>query len=185
MKPLLSASIKRESGVTMVETAMLLPWMFVIILGIIQLTLYLYTRNVVDYAAFMAARSAVVWENSTLEAFHYGFNESQSVAIATARKIIFESLPWEHKRIALSGSSAKRSYDDLDSNAGAVLMPKNKSEGGVRKIELVYCMPIIFNIEKYFMVERSFGRCLNTRGADGKTYRGLEIKSKVELLENP
>jgi hypothetical protein len=176
---------ERESGVTMVETAMLLPWMFVIILGIIQLTLYLYTRNVVDYAAFMAARSAVVWGNSTLETFHYGFgNESQSVAIATARKIIFESLPWEHKRIDLSGSNAKRSYYDLDSNAGAVQL-KNKSEGGVRKIELVYCMPIIFNIEKYFMEERTFGRCLNTRGADGKTYRGLEIKSKVELLENP
>ena len=170
----------------MVETAMILPWLFLIIFGITELTLYLYARNVVHYAAFMAARSFMVHGHKNLGAIDYPYNKEKEIIKATAEKIIFESLPWEHKRIQSKDpkNPVDRYYTDQDGEFGAVRV-KASSANGMAEMQVIYCLPVLFSLEKYFIPEDLVSVCSNITASDGvKQYNGIPIIHKVELLEN-
>lgn len=187
-------SIKRESGQTMLETAMLLPWLFLIIFGIIEFTLYLYTRNVVNYAAYMAARSAVAYGERKLESIEYpvtgGGNETSSeqrIVEAMAEKIIFESLPWERRRIRqLEDPTAddyyrKRVYYDQRGNTGGVRIEEINVTDKKASVKLLYCMPVHFKLHKYFLPDFLGQPCTKFSAANKKTVSGIPIMEKVTL----
>lgn len=190
MKKLFASLAKRESGVTMVETAMLLPWLFIFLFGITELTLYLYSSNVVHYAAFMAARSYVVHGDKTVSDIKYPYGsasfKSKTVSEATAEKIIFESLPWEHKRINSPNDSSLigRSYFDAPDDIGAVKLTMESIDGKAQA-KLIYCLPIHFNLYKFFIPSNYTGPCSNVTSSDRSgIYTGIPITHKVEVLKN-
>ena len=59
----------RESGQAAVESALVMPMMVFIVLGIIQLTMIQHARIMTEYAAFNAARAGIVW-NGNNERMH-------------------------------------------------------------------------------------------------------------------
>jgi hypothetical protein len=190
MKKLFANPGKREHGVSTVELSMLLPILFVIILGVTELSLYLFTSNVVHYAAFMAARSYIVNKDKSLEDIGYpnggGAWKSHRLYEAAAKRIIFESLPWEHRRIISheTDNPIKRSYNDPTGESGAVRV-NMKSEDGIATAEILYCMPVGFGLHEYFIPETYTGPCSNVTGPSGSgTYTGIPIRHKVELQEN-
>ncbi len=52
---------KKESGMAMIEFAIVFPLLFFLFLTIIQITMLYIAKQMVNYAAFYAARSATVW----------------------------------------------------------------------------------------------------------------------------
>jgi hypothetical protein len=59
----------RESGQAAVESALVMPLMVFLCLGVIQLTMIEHARIMTDYAAFNAARAGIVW-NGNNERMH-------------------------------------------------------------------------------------------------------------------
>ena len=59
----------RESGQAAVESALVMPLMVFLCLGIIQLTMIEHARIMTDYAAYNAARAGIVW-NGNNERMH-------------------------------------------------------------------------------------------------------------------
>src|SRR6478609_3734281 len=59
----------RESGQAAVESALVMPLMVFLCLGLIQLTMIEHARIMTDYAAFNAARAGIVW-NGNNERMH-------------------------------------------------------------------------------------------------------------------
>jgi Flp pilus assembly pilin Flp len=55
------ALVKDESGQAMVESALVIPLMTFLILGIIQLVMIQHAKIMTEYAAFNAARAGIVW----------------------------------------------------------------------------------------------------------------------------
>ena len=60
---------RRESGQAAVETAIVMPVMLFVILGILQLTMIQHARIMTEYAAYNAARTGIVW-NGNNERMH-------------------------------------------------------------------------------------------------------------------
>ncbi len=58
---------KREAGQALVETAIIYPLIVFMILGVIQLTILHQTRLMMEYAAFNAARTGVVWNGNKVK----------------------------------------------------------------------------------------------------------------------
>jgi hypothetical protein len=54
----------RERGQAAVETAIVLPLMIFIVLGILQLSMMQHARIMTEYAAFNAARAGIVWNGN-------------------------------------------------------------------------------------------------------------------------
>jgi len=169
---------------------MILPWLFIIILGISEITFYLLSRNVVHYAAFMAARSALVNQEKTLSEINFPFGDdsfkSKKIAEATAEKIIFESLPWENKRIKVQNSEnpLSRSYFDNTDENGAVRLKLATNDGKI-EAEVLYCFPIHFNLQTLFLSAKYKTFCSSVTSSDGtSTYSGIPIIEKVALQKN-
>src|SRR6478672_10248576 len=55
---------RADSGQAAVETALILPLMVFLVLGIIQLTSLQHAKLMTEYAAFQAARAGIVWNGS-------------------------------------------------------------------------------------------------------------------------
>jgi len=55
------AVVQGESGQAMVESALVIPLMTFLILGIIQLVMIQHAKIMTEYAAFNAARAGIVW----------------------------------------------------------------------------------------------------------------------------
>src|SRR5690349_23912663 len=99
-----SRLIKNQSGVTALETALLMPFIFIFLLYAIQIGFILLSHQITQYAAFMSARSYLVYGEKNLGEINYKYtsnqlgsgsgtglytNDNQSIAEATAEKIIF------------------------------------------------------------------------------------------------
>jgi hypothetical protein len=167
---------RQQCGATALETAVLMPLIILFLLYAMQIGFVLLSHQVTQYAAYMAARSYLVYGEKTLNQIHYPYtaeklgvgnsgglftNGNQTTAEAAAEKIIFESLPWEHERIDVADEHdwyMKRLYkdgiDDSGSvNNGAVRVefttdPAVHSYGGVK---VTYCMPVLFpGLEPFF-----------------------------------
>jgi hypothetical protein len=54
---------RNARGQSLVETVIIIPLVLLVVLGILQLILILEAYQIIDYASFMAARSAVVFTN--------------------------------------------------------------------------------------------------------------------------
>ena len=61
MKTYLVRRARQEEGQAMVESAVVIPLMVFLILGIIQLVMMQHAKIMTEYAAFNAARAGVVW----------------------------------------------------------------------------------------------------------------------------
>src|SRR5688500_4861563 len=59
----------RQSGQAAVESALVLPLMVFMVLGILQLTLIQQAKLMTEYAAYQAARAGSVW-NGSAERMH-------------------------------------------------------------------------------------------------------------------
>lgn len=62
-------SSSRESGQAAVESAIVMPMMVFIVLGVLQLTMIQHARIMTEYAAYNAARAGIVW-NGNNERMH-------------------------------------------------------------------------------------------------------------------
>lgn len=57
----LRCHVEREQGQVLVETAIVLPLMIFAVLGVVQITMMQQARLMLEYAAFKAARTGIVW----------------------------------------------------------------------------------------------------------------------------
>jgi hypothetical protein len=64
MKVESSPHSSRESGQAAVESAIVMPLMVMVVLGILQLTMIQHARIMTEYAAYNAARAGVVWNGN-------------------------------------------------------------------------------------------------------------------------
>ncbi len=61
LRALCRRSLREESGQAVVESAIVIPLMTFLILGVIQLAMMQHARIMTEYAAFNAARAGIVW----------------------------------------------------------------------------------------------------------------------------
>lgn len=80
MKKLITPLRKNETGAAIAETAITIPTFLIVILGIIQLTLVINAKLLVNYAAYCAARAGIV---------HNGDPNKMSQAAAAALTPLF------------------------------------------------------------------------------------------------
>lgn len=99
---------ERESGQAAVESALVLPVLILLSLGILQLAMLQQARLMTDYAAFQAARAGIVWNGSsermtdaafvsllpTLGATNTLANLAKTYARAKFTDLAFQKLPW-------------------------------------------------------------------------------------------
>jgi hypothetical protein len=135
----------------------------------------------------MAARSYLTWQNSKLSRINYPYNSDWTIPEATARRIIFESLPWEYKRIEKVSSTQggiKRSYYDSTGRSRSVRLDISVSSGEI-KAKLTYCMPVLFGLTRLFGDSSWESVCGRVSGPAGtRTYSGIPVEEEVTLLDN-
>lgn len=205
----------RSKGVTATETALMIPVVFLFLIYAVQLGLYLVSHQVVQYAAYMAARSYLVYGRKTLGDIRYPYtasavggmssgglktNDRQSVAEATAEKIIFESLPWEHARIDVVNKNdwyMQRVYiDGVDegrsaSQNGAVRVDFNTNPAifNLPGVKVTYCMPALFpfpTFEGFFSKWGDDNPCTDMRPFKGfKTKVAIPVRYSYYLGREP
>ena len=130
----LAARCASARGVGSLETALLMPFIVLFLLFTLQIAFYLLSAQATQYASYMAARSYMVYGDSSLADIQYqntstamGFgnagglltDDSQTIVETVAERIVFESLPWERHRIIVVSDDewyTKRVY--LDGNDG-------------------------------------------------------------------
>lgn len=182
-------TIRGSSGVSSLETALLLPFMVLFILYAMQIAFVFVSHQIAQYAAFMAARSYQVYGAKTLDAIQYRYTASrlgvgnagglmtdgtQTIAEAAAEKIIFESLPWEHERITVVNDEdwyMERVYEDgpdenTSVNGGGVRVDfvTDPVTGKLPGVKLTYCMPVLFpGLTQFFNGWESPNPCANLR----------------------
>lgn len=98
----------RESGQAAVESALVMPIMVLLALGILQLTMLQQARLMTDYAAYQAVRSGIVWNGNsermhdaallsllpTMGATNNVTNLAKTYARAQLTDLAFQALPW-------------------------------------------------------------------------------------------
>lgn len=197
-------SLTRSRGVATLELSLLVPILFVFCLGLVQLIIYLQSSTVTQYAGFVAARSFQVYGDATLKDIHYRrtralpyTNPDQTIAEAAAEKVIFESLLWEQRRIAVDGDrhSLDRYYEDGNhalyrgvknfSNPGTVHVDFKACDKGSgcpngSGVEVYYCLPIVFpGVNKLFESSKKKWPC--TGSSLGREYKGIAISAFTPL----
>ena len=186
-----------QQGVTSLEVALLLPFIFILLLFCFQVAFILVGYNITQYAAFMAARSHMVYGQARLGEITYPYTASslgvgsngglltdsqQSIAEAVAEKIIFETLPWEHHRITVANEAdwyMERLYSDgIDEgttvNRGSVRIEFGTHPylpSGFPGVRVTYCMPSLFPaIDKFVTAlgpENELKSCRVSRSESG------------------
>lgn len=197
---------KKDAGQGTTELALLLPILFGLFLGAVQLIIFLQSLTMTQYASFMAARSFQVYGDRTLDSIGYQkissppyTNEGQSIVEATAEAILFESLMWEQKRVKIldPANYLHRVYQDannttygsnqMETSTGAVHVNflcsgENCEEGS--GVDVTYCMPIVFpGIAFFFEAAKKDYPCKITQ--DGQTYSGVMVSHRTQFGREP
>ncbi|MBW2736085.1 MAG: pilus assembly protein [Deltaproteobacteria bacterium] len=102
-----------ESGQAVVESAIVIPLMTFVILGILQLVMVQHARIMTEYAAFNSARAGIVWnadkrvmENAAIIALlptHDGLAEAGMSPMATLQRIMQKALLYQINRNLAQG----------------------------------------------------------------------------------
>ncbi|MCI5073190.1 pilus assembly protein [bacterium] len=199
---------KANKGASVVEFALLMPIIFLLFLAFTEVIIFFQSASVTELAAFSAARSFQVYGDRDLASINYRHGQSapythnqQSIAEASAEKIIFESLMWEHAKIKLDAPellSNQRSYYDGDhvQYDGSSLSNTDGSVGinfiGCRGqdcaqgtgVKVYYCLPIIFpGAEILFSGALKKYPCKGQ--GMGRTYQGIAIQRQAYLGREP
>jgi hypothetical protein len=193
-----NGKIKKEGGSGSVEFAFLFPILTVLLLGIVQLMIFIQSAIATQYAAYLAARAYQVYGTRKLEEIKYKHVESepytnpgQSIAEAAAEKVLFESLRWEQRKIKVIGDNKNldRVYKDGNdlSQSG---ISENSTEGSVRLsamgdgVRVTYCVPIFApGLSKLFALAVKNYPCKNTRGGFGNV--GLMVTREARFGREP
>ncbi len=203
----LQRNSKTVSGQGTTELALLLPILFLMFFGAVQVIIFLQSSTMTQYASFVAARSFQVYGDRNLKSIHYPkvssppyTNEGQTIAEASAEAVIFESLMWEHRRIKVLNNAnyLERVYED-GNNISYNSKPSEQSSGVVHVnflcgssngcdmgsgVEVQYCMPIVFpGVDYLFEAIKSKSPCTVTQ--NGRTYSGVAISQKTEFGREP
>lgn len=189
------------------EFALLLPVLFTMFVGSIQILVYIQSSVATQYAAFISARSFQVHGDRTLGDIGYRkvasspkTNNQQTIAEAAAEMVIFESLMWEQSRIDVRSSVDRldRVYEDgndmvysgfqSQSSGGAVKVSlhcsnQNGCENG-QGVTVSYCAPIVFPGARllYAQAKREYP-CTVSRA--GRSYDGLMMSKTILMGREP
>lgn len=198
---------KIVSGQGTTELALLLPILFTLFFGAVQIIIWLQSSTMTQYGSFMAARAFQVYGDRTLKSIGYRkvdampyTNENQTIAEAAAESVMFESLMWEHKRIKVLDkvNYVNRVYEDgnnttsngsfAQTSTGVVQVNfKCPGAGGCNTgegVELQYCMPILFPGADYlFEMVKKDNPCKVTQ--NGRTYTGVAITHETDFGREP
>ncbi len=188
------------------ELALLLPVLFLMFFGAVQVIIYLQSSTATQYASFVAARAFQVYGDRDLKSIGYAkiasnpyTNEDQTIAEASAESILFESLLWEQQRIKVLDASNffNRVYEDGNNvsyggyateNASGVVQvnfqcPSSGCDTGTG-VEVSYCMPIVFpGVDYLFEAAQQESPCKVTQS--GRTFSGVMVTEKTEFGREP
>ena len=96
---------RKNIGQGTTELALLLPILFLMFFGFVQVVIFLQSSTMTQYASFIAARSFQVYGDRNLKSINYYkvtsppyTNEGQAIAEAAAESVMFESLMWEQRQ---------------------------------------------------------------------------------------
>ncbi|MCB0271833.1 MAG: pilus assembly protein [Bdellovibrionales bacterium] len=195
------------SGQSTLELALLLPVLFVLFFGSIQILIYIQSSTALQYAAFVSARSFQVYGDRKLGEIGYRktsnhpkTNPEQTIAEASAEMVIFESLMWEQTRIERRSALDifDRVYEDgndltynassSENSGGAVRVNLHCSDpGGCENgsgVTVTYCAPFVFpGTEILFSLKQKEAPCRVERF--GKSYQALGLSKTVLLGREP
>ncbi|MCC7460315.1 MAG: pilus assembly protein [Proteobacteria bacterium] len=199
--------VKKNSGQGTTELALLLPILFLMFFGAVQIIIFLQSSTMTQYASFVSARAFQVYGDRNLNSINYPkvaslphTNEGQTIAEAAAEAVIFESLMWEHRRVKVldQANYLRRVYEDgnntmhnggfSQSSTGVVqvnfLCGSSQGCDLGTGVEVQYCMPIVFpGIDNFFSAVKGESPCTVTQ--NGRTYSGVAITSKTQFGREP
>lgn len=198
---------RKNIGQGTTELALLLPILFLMFFGFVQVVIFLQSSTMTQYASFVAARSFQVYGDRNIKSINYYkitsppyTNEGQAIAEAAAEAVMFESLMWEQRRVKVlsDGNYLLRVYQDGNNtsyngafsqqSSGAVQVnflcgSSNGCDSGTG-VEVQYCMPIAFpGIDKFFEAIKGESPCTITQG--NRTYSGIAISQKTQFGREP
>jgi len=197
---------KKNSGQGTTELALLLPILFLMFFGAVQIIIFLQSSTMTQYASFVSARAFQVYGDRNLNSINYYkvasppyTNPGQSIAEAAAEAVLFESLMWEQRRVKVLNNANYliRVYEDgnntgygdgfSEQSTGVVhvnfLCGSNSCDSG-SGVEVRYCMPIAFpGIDNFFEAVKGESPCTVTQG--GRTYSGIAISQRTEFGREP
>ncbi|HLG18207.1 MAG TPA: TadE family protein [Bdellovibrionota bacterium] len=195
---------RAQSGAATLEVGMLVPILFLLFLGLVQIVIYLQSKTATQYAAFTAARAYQVYGDRTLKSVDYPHvreapytNDGQTIAEAAAEKVIFESLMWEHQNIDVAAGSKKGGEPSLDRyyRDGNDLLKDGVSTVGSEGIvrvnlrtglgaQVLYCLPIVFpGTEIFAGLAKKKYPCTVSRF--GRHYSGIAIEEEALFGREP
>jgi Flp pilus assembly protein TadG len=89
--------LKKNSGQGTTELALLLPVLFLMFFGAVQIIIFLQSSTMTQYASFVSARAFQVYGDRNLKSINYYkvaslpyTNDGQTIAEAAAESVIFE-----------------------------------------------------------------------------------------------
>jgi hypothetical protein len=198
---------KKSTGQGTTELALLLPVLFLLFFGAVQVIIFLQSSTMVQYGSFVAARAFQVYGDRNLKSIGYTklssypyTNENQTIAEAAAESVIFESLMWEQRRVKVLDrmNYLNRVYEDgnndihggsfSESSTGVVqanlLCGSSSGCDSGTGVEIQYCMPIVFpGVSSFFEAVRGEDPCKVTQ--NGRTYSGIAISQTTEFGREP
>jgi hypothetical protein len=199
--------LKKNSGQGTTELALLLPVLFLMFFGAVQIIIFLQSSTMTQYASFVSARAFQVYGDRNLKSINYYkvaslpyTNDGQTIAEAAAESVIFESLMWEQRRVKVldqvnylnrvyeDGNNTTHSGGFSQSSTGVVqvnfLCPSASGCDQGSGVEVQYCMPIVFPGADYlFEAVKKDNPCMVTQ--NGRTYSGVAISSKTSFGREP
>ena len=199
---------KANKGASVVEFALLMPIIFLLFLAFTEVIIFFQSASVTELAAFSAARSFQVYGDRDLASINYSNNQSapythdqQSIAEASAEKIIFESLMWEHAKIKLDApeilSNERSYYDGIHAQYDGSSLSSTDGSVGINFIgcrgqdcaqgtgvKVYYCLPIIFPGAKILFSGALKQYPCKGQGI-GRTYQGIAIQRQAYLGREP
>lgn len=198
-----------KRGVAATEFALVFPLIVLTFLAFVELIIFIQSSIVTELAAFQAARSFQVYGDRRLSEINYPHlraapftNGQQTIAEATAERVIIESLMWEHvPKLEVEGDalSTQRYYKDGNdlsydtpnaaSSSGSVQVNLLGCRGGncdgASGLEVTYCAPIVFPGAAILFAQAKENYPCKGLARQGKQYAGIAITRRALLGREP